>query len=153
MFYILILIAILAVDILTKIFAVKSLLPIKTVPLWKDVFHLTYVENRGAAFGVFQNGRVFFIVVTVLVIAFGIFALYKYYKNSKLPKIAITFIIAGATGNLIDRIFRGFVVDFLDFRLINFPVFNVADIFVVIGAVLFAIFIIFFDEAPKRKKE
>ncbi len=152
MVYILMMITILAVDIVTKIFAAKNLLQVGTVPLWKDVFHLTYVENRGAAFGVFQNGRIFFIAVTVLVIALAIFAVYKYYKNSKLPKTAITFIISGATGNLLDRVFRGFVVDFLDFRLINFPVFNVADIFVVIGAALFAIFIIFFDEAPKKKE-
>ena len=153
MLYFITLIAVLAVDILTKLFAVNTLTMVDTIPLWDGVFHLTYVENRGAAFGIFQNGRGVFIIVTILIIGVGAIMLRRYKRDSKLLNIAAVFVTAGAIGNLIDRIRYGFVVDFLDFRLINFPVFNVADIFICIGAILICIYVIFFDENSNAKKE
>ena len=133
MVYLIIGAAIVALDMLTKLWAVTSLKPIFEIQLWKNVFHLTYVENKGAAFGILQNSRIFFIVATVLVLCV-IFYIFRRFKNrSRLLNIGLTFVSAGAIGNLIDRIFRGFVVDFFDFCLISFPVFNVADIFVCVG--------------------
>ena len=152
MFYIVIFAVIFAADMWTKFLAAERLLPIGTLPLWDGVFHLTYVENRGAAFGMLQNGRMFFIVATVLVLVLAAIVLRKYYKESQLFKLALAFFTAGAVGNLADRIFRGYVVDFLDFRLINFPVFNIADIFVCVGAILIAVFILFFEDASCKKE-
>ena len=140
-------------DVITKILALNMMKPIDTLPLWEGVFHLTYVENRGAAFGIFQYGRWFFIILTVLVLIGVFYMMRRYGGRSKTFDTATTFLIAGAVGNLIDRIFRGFVVDFFDFRLINFPVFNVADIFVCIGAGLLVLCIIISDESNRSKKD
>lgn len=149
MLYFAVCIGIIAIDMLTKLLAIKNLAPISTFPLWDGVFHLTYVENRGAAFGIFQNSRIFLILVTVLILTVLILTAKKYKGRSKTLNTAIALISAGAVGNLIDRIFRGFVVDFFDFRLINFPVFNVADIFVCVGVMLIVVFILFFEESKK----
>ncbi len=145
MIYIAICAGILILDIITKIWATDVLQKLVTVPLWQDIFHLTYVENTGAAFGSFQGGRVFLVAVTVAAIVAGSVFLFK---NRKIPLLstAIAFILGGALGNLLDRVFRGFVVDMFDFRLINFPVFNVADVFVCLGAALIVIYIIFFED-------
>ncbi len=144
---------IVACDVVTKILALNMLKPIDTLPLWEGVFHLTYVENRGAAFGIFQDGRWFFIILTVLALIGVFYLMRRYGGKSKIFDTAITFLVAGAVGNLADRIFRGFVVDFLDFRLIDFPVFNVADIFVCIGAGLLVLWIMVFDENNRSKKD
>ncbi len=138
-------ILLLAADILSKLAAVKYLKPIDTFALWDGVFHLTYVENRGAAFGMLQGGRIFFILVTLLVFGAVLYFAKKYKIQSKWQSWGLTLISAGAAGNLIDRVLRGFVVDFLDFCLIDYPVFNLADIFVCTGAGLICIYIIFIE--------
>lgn len=152
MLYGVIFVAILVLDGLTKLWAASALEPMLRLPLWEGVFHLTYVENRGAAFGIFQDGRVFFIIITIAILVIIGIAAKRFKNRSRLLNIGLAFVSAGAVGNLIDRIFRGFVVDFFDFCLINFPVFNVADIFVCIGAVLVAVFIIFFEEENKSRR-
>ena len=125
--------------------------------LWPDVFSLTLVENRGAAFGMLQGGRWFFIAVTIVVIAVVIvYSIISRKKTSWLFKVSTAMIIGGAIGNLIDRIDAGVVLDFFYFELINFAVFNVADSFVTVGAVLLGISILFlhdFDDEPKIKNE
>ena len=145
MIYIAICAGILILDIITKIWATDVLKRLVTIPLWQNVFHFTYVENTGAAFGSFQGGRIFLVAVTVAAIAAGSVFLFK---NRKQPLLSVgtAFVLGGALGNLLDRVSRGFVVDMFDFRLINFPVFNVADIFVCLGAVLIVIYIIFFED-------
>lgn len=120
-------------------------------PLIPDVLHLTYVENRGAAFGIMQNMRVLMIVMTLVVIVGFLVYIIMSKRKSPFLYATMSLIIAGGIGNLIDRIFRGFVVDYIDFRLINFAVFNLADCCVVIGAILFAVYIIFID--GKHEKE
>ena len=150
MLYFLTFAAILVIDIASKIWAIGWLKPNFSVPLWKNVFHLTYVENRGAAFGIFQGGTAFFIVFTVVILALIVYVIKKYAKESKLLSLSLVFIAGGAVGNLIDRVLRGFVIDFFDFCLINFPVFNVADIFVCIGAAMLIVFVIFFDGKEKK---
>ena len=139
--YIVLGILIFLLDIITKYAAEVSLKLIDTIPLWKNVFHLTYVENRGIAFGMFSGERVIFIVVTILVLAMlaVIYAKTKQAQRTRFMKYAMVLIMGGAIGNLFERLIKGYVVDFLDFRLIHFPVFNVADIAVCVGAGLLMI--------------
>lgn len=153
MLYIFIAVAILAVDILTKIMAKMHLAGNPSIPLIKDVFHLTYVENRGAAFGILQNAWVFFVIVAVILAIVVVWLLRQYKKRPVVMSLGLSFLCAGALGNTIDRIIQGFVVDFFDFTLIDFPVFNVADIFVCVGAGLLAVFFIFLDNPENIKDD
>ncbi len=143
--YILISIGILALDILTKYIA-KTVFAVNEIAVIKDILYFTYVENRGAAFGILQNKQWFFVIVTLLIIFAMLFYLIKYKPESKLLKLSLVFIMSGGIGNLIDRIRLGYVVDFIDVRIINYPVFNIADCFVVIGAVLLCGVILFSKE-------
>ncbi len=121
-------------DQLSKILAVKLLAPIGSVPLWSGVLHLTYVENKGAAFGMLADHRwVFMSISSVAIIAIALY-LYSGRNTSKLYTSALMLIISGGIGNMIDRIALGYVVDFIDFALIDFAVFNIADSLVCIGA-------------------
>ncbi len=121
-------------DQLTKWLAVKFLEPISTVPIIKDALHLTYVENRGAAFGMMKDSRWIFMTVSTIAILIFIAYLYLGHADNTLYAVALSMVISGGIGNMIDRIALGYVVDFIDFRLINFAVFNGADSFVCIGA-------------------
>ena len=125
-------------DQVTKHLAVTYLAG-KSAPVIQNIFHLTYVENTGAAFGMFKNNNSFFIVISSVIIAVILYMIHKTKPMVKSAYISTGLIVGGAVGNIIDRIIRGYVVDFFDFRLINYPVFNIADCAVVIGAVLFAI--------------
>ncbi|MBE6536707.1 MAG: signal peptidase II [Ruminococcaceae bacterium] len=121
-------------DQLTKWLSAKFLSKVVTVPIIKNVIHLTYVENRGAAFGMFKDHRwVFMITSTVMIVGLLIY-LYLGFAENKLYEISIAMIISGGIGNMIDRIALKYVIDFIDFRLINFAVFNGADSFVCVGA-------------------
>ena len=121
-------------DQLSKFLAVKLLAPIESVPLWEGVLHLTYVENKGAAFGLLADHRwVFMSISSVAIIAIALY-LYSGKNASKLFTSALMLIVSGGIGNMIDRIALGYVVDFIDFALIDFAVFNVADSLVCIGA-------------------
>lgn len=109
------------------------------------VFELRYTQNRGAAFGILQNAQVFFIIITVIVLALLVFIFFRIPAEKRyMPLLVLVVIIfSGAAGNLIDRIANGFVVDFMYISLIDFPVFNVADLYVSWGAVALGIFILF----------
>lgn len=124
-------------DQVVKYWALTKLSVIGTIPVIDTVFHLTYVENYGAAFSILQNQRWLFLVVTPIVMAVILVILHKNLIYAKTGRIGLYLILAGAAGNLIDRAWHGFVVDLFDFRLIHFPVFNVADIYVVCGVALF----------------
>ncbi|WP_250673327.1 signal peptidase II [Paraclostridium ghonii] len=144
MIYILIILGLIGLDQISKFLAIKYLVNIESIPIIENIFHLTYVENRGAAFGMFQNNQIIFVVVALFACVFGLYYLYKNRVNL-LGKSAIILIISGAIGNLIDRLRLGFVVDYFDFRIIWDYVFNIADVFVVIGTILLCIYIIFFE--------
>lgn len=121
-------------DQLSKLLAVKLLAPVETVPLWSGVLHLTYVENRGAAFGMLADHRwIFMSISSVAIVAIAIY-LYSGKNTNKLFTSALMLIVSGGIGNMIDRIALGYVVDFIDFALIDFAVFNIADSLVCIGA-------------------
>ena len=146
-------IVIVAVDRLTKLWAVTSLEPMGKIEVIKGVFNLRFVENTGAAFSILQGRAIFLIAIPIIaVVAIAYFLLSGKIK-SKTGTWGLSLILAGAIGNLIDRISRGAVVDMFDFSLINFPVFNVADIAVTIGAILFFIYVIFFYDAKVEKKD
>lgn len=145
MIYELIIILLISIDQISKLWALKYLKDIGSIPIIQNVFHLTYVENRGAAFGMFQNNQIVFIIVAVVASIVGLYYIYKK-KLNLLGNISIVLIISGAIGNLIDRVRLGFVVDYFDFRFIWDYVFNVADIFVVVGTILLCIYIIVFEK-------
>lgn len=129
-------------DQLTKYLAVMFLRPVDTVPIIKDVLHLTYDENPGAAFGMLKNNRWVFMVISVVAIVAMLVYLIRRKPTSILEGLSIAFIVGGGIGNMIDRVLLGYVVDFVDFRLINFAIFNVADSFVCIGAGLLMLYVI-----------
>ena len=117
-----------------------------TIPLIKNVFHITYVRNEGAAFSILSGKQELLIIMTaVFLIALLIYIIVKK-PDKHMQMLPLTMILAGGVGNLIDRATLGYVVDFFDFRLINFAVFNIADIFVVCGAILLGVWLIFFEE-------
>lgn len=139
------------IDQFIKYLVCLYLKPVSTVALIQDAIHLTYMENRGAAFSSMQGKYLFLVIFTSIVIIAGIIWICASKKNT--PKLAIwsiATIIGGGIGNLLDRVFRGFVVDYIDFRIINFAVFNFADICVVCGTILLAAFIIFSDFGRKN---
>ena len=134
-------------DQLTKYLTVLHLKPIDTYPIIEDVFHLTYVENTGAAFGMMKDARwVFMITSTLAIIGILGYMIYRYYvKKEKLhwaEALSLSLIVGGGIGNMIDRTMLGYVVDMIDCRFINFAVFNVADSFVCIGAGLMILYLI-----------
>lgn len=142
------------IDQLTKYLSVKYLMEIGSVPIIKDVLHLTYVENTGAAFGILKDHRwIFMTLSTVSIIGIGVFLFIYRKKVPPVFGVAVSLIISGGIGNMIDRIGRGFVVDFVDFTLIDFYVFNAADAFVCIGSGLVVIYVIVNEiKASKQKK-
>ncbi|MFT9847946.1 signal peptidase II [Aneurinibacillus sp. REN35] len=139
MYYYVIALFVFLADRVSKWLVVSKMELGQSIPLWEGVFHLTSHRNRGAAFGILQNQRAFFIVITLVVIVGIIWYLRKTYKESKLVSWALALILGGAVGNFYDRVLTGEVVDFFDFTLIHFPIFNIADSAIVIGVGLFVI--------------
>ena len=120
-----------------------------SIPVIPGFFHFTYVENHGGIFGLFQGKIGVFTVVSLLLLGYIVFTEYKNFKNyTKWTKIGVSIIAAGAMGNMIDRIFRGFVVDMIDFNGLWHFVFNVADMYVHIG-----IYIIVIDYLVRKYME
>ena len=132
-------------DQITKIWAERALAG-GPVDIIRGVFQLRYLENRGAAFGILQNQRWFFLVLTAVFLAAALFFLIRIPKTQRYLPIRFVCVLmtAGAIGNLIDRVKLEYVRDFLYFQLIDFPIFNVADIYVTISAFLLFILVIFY---------
>jgi len=147
-----------ALDQYSKFLALERLKPIGNITVIPNWFDLTFVENRGAAFGILQGQVWFFILITIAVTVFAIYYIRKMQGNDKVHnwmKVSIVLILAGAWGNAIDRILKGYVVDYFEFTFISYPVFNVADIYVVMGTILMTVLILFFgdDKDKNAKKE
>lgn len=147
-------IALIGIDQIIKYWAINSLQPkgsIDFIHFGKtEIFDLTYLENDGAIFGSMSGQRWFLIGFTAIVIAAGIFAMFKFLKRSKLLSIAVSLFVAGGIGNIIDRIRFGYVVDMFEFKLFKFAIFNFADICVTVAFVLLFVYGIFID--PKIEK-
>lgn len=129
-------------DQVTKILALQYLAPAGSYPLWENVLHLTYVENTGAAFGMLQDRRWVFLVISTVALSGMIVYMFLNKTKHPLETTAVAFIVGGGIGNMIDRVLLGYVVDFIDFCLINFAIFNVADSFVCVGAGFLALWVI-----------
>lgn len=133
-------------DQFAKEMAIKYLKGESDFILIKDVFVLHYLENKGAAFGMLQNQKMFFVFSAVVILALFAFVMFRLplEKKYRYTHICLVLISAGAVGNMIDRLRYNYVVDFFYFKLINFPVFNVADIFVTIGTAFLIILYLFY---------
>ena len=138
-------------DQVTKVLAVKYLKPVGSVSFLPGFMNLTFVENRGAAFGILQGQRWVFLVFTLAVTA-GIAVVWKKLGpepvNEKI-RACLAVLLAGAWGNAIDRLCRGYVVDFFHTAFMDFPVFNLADICVVLSVVALMVLILFFVKEDK----
>lgn len=135
----------LILDRITKILAVKSLFGKEELVIIKNILGLSYLENRGAAFGILQNKQNILAVITMVVVAGVLYYLFKYKPKSKFLRTGIALILSGAIGNLFDRLYYRYVVDFIYFHykdVYAFPTFNAADIMVVIGTIMVAIYIL-----------
>ncbi|MBR1863482.1 MAG: signal peptidase II [Ruminococcus sp.] len=117
------------------------------------IFSLTHIRNTGAAWSIMAGKTWFLVLLPLVVCGLGIFYMYKIRNDSKLEIISLAMIIAGGAGNLIDRVRLKEVIDYIKFEPINFPVFNFADICIVIGAVLFCVSIIIGDHKQSKEKE
>ena len=140
-------------DQVTKLIVVKNMELYETAPFIKGIIEFRYIENRGAAWGMFSENRWIFIIISAGALMARPRLLYKYRNLHFLFGFSLSLIIGGAAGNMIDRVFAGAVVDFLNFQFIDFPVFNVADICVTAGAALMFIYIIFINKEFFRDKK
>jgi len=148
---VLVFLAIVLLDQVVKYWAVEFLQPLHSIPVIDGVLHWTYAENTGAAFSVLSGQRLFLILIPLLVCVVLLYLLMSKRISHPLGHWALVFLLGGAVGNLIDRILRGFVVDFVDVRLINFAIFNVADIFVTVGAGMLILYLLCFGEKEHDK--
>ena len=124
---------ILILDQITKFLVVKNFELNETLPIINSIFHLTYVQNTGAGFGILKNFNFLLISISIAVIIYIFYYFKKIEDNEKLLWILLAFVLAGTIGNLIDRVRFSYVIDFLDFRI--WPVFNIADSFITIGII------------------
>lgn len=148
-FYLLGIVLLIVIDQVSKIFVDKHMIFGDSLPIIENFFHITYVQNRGIAFGIFQ-GKVDVISVATIIAIIGIivYFLKNVKKSNFFEKMAYIFIISGAIGNMIDRLLRGYVVDMIDFRGIWSFVFNIADIYINLGVILLLL-----DLLLKRRKD
>lgn len=133
-------------DQFTKHLAVRYLKDQPAIPILPEILELNYLENRGAAFGMLQNQKIFFVFVAALIVAViaCVLVLMPNRKKYRILHCLLVMIASGAAGNMIDRLRLDYVVDFISFVLIHFPIFNVADIYVTVAAFLLAVLLLFY---------
>ncbi len=149
---IILIITLLGIDQWTKALVANSMNEGDTISILQDFFHITYVKNHGVAFGMFQGKLgVISIIAIIAILGIAYYMIKKLKPEEYLSKYAYTFIIAGAIGNMIDRITRGFVVDMVDFRGIWIYVFNMADVWINVGVILLILETIILERAKKKK--
>lgn len=140
------------IDQLIKFFVSVYLQPVEKVNVIGDIFKLTYVENRGVAFGMFSDMRWVFVVLTVALLAIIIIYMFKKKPQGKFFYICSALIIGGGVGNLIDRVFYGYVIDYLSLSFFP-PVCNFADYCITAGTVLLMVYLLFFSDAFSKRTE
>ena len=152
MVYFIIIAAVILLDRVVK-WAVSTNMEVgETIPLIENVFHITYVQNQGAAFSLMEGKTVILLVLPAVVMTAGIILL-VIKRRTWHPMLCtgIAFVCAGGVGNFVDRALRGYVVDMFDFRLIDFPVFNVADILLCVGVGMMAVYVLVME--PRLEKQ
>lgn len=152
MIYAMLVIALIAVDQIVK-FLVRANIPLHTsMPFIPYLFDLTYFENTGAAFSFFSDHTWILTIVSAVVAAALVVALVKRVITHPFGVLSLSVVLAGAVGNLIDRLFFGFVTDMFEFLPFRFAIFNVADICVVLGGIAFCVYILCFYEKYEKKE-
>ncbi len=149
MAYYLIAAAAVILDRIVKYLVVENMVPWETIPIIKDVFHFTYVQNQGAAFSLWEQQWIILIGFPAAIVLAGFVLMFINRKIwSRCMMTAVSFICGGGLGNLIDRITAGYVVDIFDFRV--FPVFNIADIFICVGCGLMILDVLILERKNER---
>ena len=151
--YTAIILAIILLDVITKVLTVEFIAYGESIPVINGILNFSHIHNEGAAWGMLANHRwVFLVVSSVTIIALSLY-LYLGHAQNKLYGISISMIVAGGIGNMIDRISLGFVIDYIEVKFIDFPVFNTADSFVCIGAglLILALLLEIVEETKKQK--
>ena len=147
-----IILGIVGIDQLTKWLTVINLEEYETIPLWENVFHFTFYKNDGAAFGMLDDHRwVFMSFSTIAIIGICVY-LFAFRPKSRYLQITLAMLAGGGIGNMIDRILLGYVIDFIDVRLIHFAIFNVADSFITVSAFMLMGYLIL-DTVREFKEE
>jgi signal peptidase II len=146
MIWAIIAISAIALDQLTKLLIINTVDLGSRVTVINNFFYIAHIKNRGAAWGILQNGRIIFIALTIIVVLVLIVLINR--SSSRFFKTILSLIIGGALGNFTDRVLSGEVTDFLSFKFgsYEFPIFNVSDIIVVVGTILLAIYIMFYEK-------
>lgn len=145
--------ALIVIDQLVKWGTVQSFSLFEGQELIPGVVSLYYIQNQGAAWGIFQGRMGFFFVITIVVVGYMIYTFHKTPLKSRLAGISFSFILAGALGNFIDRMRLGYVVDMFRLDFINFPIFNVADVCLTVGVIMMIIYILFFEKEEEKEVE
>ena len=142
----------LAADQITKYFVLRDLKPLHSMTILNGLLEFSYIENTGAAFGLFKNIIWFVFLVTAAAAVALLVILFRYRKHTFFSYAASTLLIAGGIGNLIDRIFYGFVVDFIHVMFFDY-IFNFADCCVTVGVVLFVIHVLVLSAREKQQSD
>lgn len=130
----------LALDQITKFYIEAHMVIGEQISIIPHYFYLTYIKNPGAAFGLLANFQILFIIIAILILSLYIFYIKKILKYKMIYRLGITMVVAGAIGNMIDRVRINYVIDFFDLKV--WPIFNVADIFICIGSVIVIYYIL-----------
>ena len=144
--------ALIGIDQLIKLWAVQALQPVGAMPFIPHVVELRFVLNQGMAFSLLSGKQLFLIIATsaaLLAVAYGLFFRSR---GKRLQQAALVLVLGGGIGNVIDRVCRGYVVDMFDLLFIDYPIFNLADCFVVIGVVLGAVYYLWFYDKYDKKE-
>lgn len=141
---------IVGIDQWSKQYIQAQMLPGMSIPVVDGIFHITYVLNPGAAFGILENQRMFFIGIALLMLGLTVYFFKHIPPTFRLMRFGLSLLAGGAVGNVIDRVQTGYVVDFFDFRI--WPVFNLADIAIVTG-VCCVIYTLVFKSFPTENQE
>lgn len=146
LFDILLFIFLILIDRLTKYYAIRSLKGRPSVSLINGFLELNYLENYGAAFGLLKNQKIFFILIAIVVFITSLYVIARTPSKKKYNAIHVCLvsIVGGAIGNMLDRFIYGYVIDFIYFKSLNFPIFNFADIYITVMTILFVLFLLFY---------
>lgn len=153
MLYAILTVILVAADQLVKYLVLQNIALGEHVPFIPYLLELTYVKNTGAAFSMFAEHTWMLTVVSLVMSVLMAVAIRRNFFRHPLGKLCLTLVLGGAVGNLIDRAFRGFVVDMFNVLFMNFAVFNVADIFVVVGGIATAIYYLFLEPKLEHREE